>query len=1431
MGLNSGKATFYILLLLAVAFNFAAGQAYGNSMPPPWSATLYAKNLTSTATLIMDLVDAQFQIPANATPVAYNYNITFSETGLPYNTTWSASLNNMSSQQPAPEPAMFNVVNGTFSYVIPKTVSSGITYVAMPSHGNVVVTRSASYIINFSIQGYNTTTSSTASTSVTTLGTTSTTIPSAAATTSINAVNTTFEETGLPGGAQWSVALADINITGIVPNAIIFTTSANYMYAFYVPNVTLPNTVYAPGPATGTILSGNIMHIYFTANVPAPQTTTTSTTVATTTVPTTSATSTTTVSTTLATTIPPANAPSLNNVTFYEIGLPQNATWQVTLGSLSSQQTAPGSAIFLIRNGTYDFNIKRPYYSNTVWVPDPASGNVMISGSGSYTVSFMRNSTSNTATIATTTTTTTSVSTTTSTIAYFTTSEIGGIERAAFPVSDISSAMLSVRASVVRQVSFNMAPGASSINISIYNASAALMSLPSPPSPVYQYFQINGTAYNSSSRTYSAADNYVYGVSYGFSVPSQWLDGKVNAPSSVRLFKYVGGAWTALPTFLTGFNGTSYIYTAQSNSFSSYAVGFTASNAAVATNNDLLILPANYKTWFYASGYNTNGDQASGCTSLAANYINDTNSSACTSTGSPSARYTDAASIGHNSLVNGNEGSFTLGTGGLSYSGSIAGIGANVIFRNGAVYQSNNPAGTTLNLNFNTGPSNSFVVLGFASGGQPFSGVTLPSGAGCTVQSRASGTASDAEIATCMAPSNTYTASLTTAAASGLAIAAYVFGAYNAIFDSSPAAANIVSNGVSLSNGISQMIIGTGTINAIAPLAPANTEYDFGGWQVSNSINLSVSNSGAPNTFLTVEGNGIVTANWIFIPQFYASVSNTLIDTNQYQVVNALAQNEIDVITYNYLVYNSMGLVTNMLTVVQSPSNTFTFKQNPAWGTGQFMVNAIISDQDCPTCAIDTHTYNGVIYGVNTPVSSTSFTASNSIIDADLRQTLTATLSGGTSPYSYNYLIYNSIGLVTSAQFSNIAPGANSFAFTQNPAWGTGQFRANVIITDGATVGNVVTNTLTYAANTPFLSTLLTASDAIANFGQLQTISTALSGGTPMYTINILVYNSIGIVDNSLLRNTPLTSNTFTFVQNPAWGTGQFTVNAIYTDAAVPPTTIYNSITYNTAECQVVLSTNSINFGTVVPTGASATSNLITVSGSIGYTANILTAGSNWISGVQNFFVSNTLWNPTSAPAGVGNGLSLWNGLTSSLLDSSITVPSLASNSLYFGMSVPPGQAAGTYTQNIVLRNSCGPIQSATTNVMANVIVPSACFISLNNIRINFGNLEPGGTAATGNIVIDTNANGNTNANLLVSGTNWISGSNMFYVANTLWNPTSAGIGIGNSLSLYGGSVQTDTRIVIPPGSANSIYFGLSIPPSGVAKGAWSQNIILDNSC
>ena len=130
----------------------------------------------------------------------------------------------------------------------------------------------------------------------------------------------------------------------------------------------------------------------------------------------------------------------------------------------------------------------------------------------------------------------------------------------------------------------------------------------------------------------------------------------------------------------------------------------------------------------------------------------------------------------------------------------------------------------------------------------------------------------------------------------------------------------------------------------------------------------------------------------------------------------------------------------------------------------------------------------------------------------------------------------------------------------------------------------------------------------------------------------------------------------------------------------------------------------------------------------------------------------------------------------------------------------------------------------------------AACYITLAPNLISFGSIYASANVPTNVLVTDTDNGGNAAANVLLEGTPWTLTSNSlvtFGASNTLYDSSSQGV--YNGLPLSGTATSTAITVLAPnypsSSSANAlIYFGLGIP-GGAEAGAYTQNIIIENSC
>ncbi len=151
---------------------------------------------------------------------------------------------------------------------------------------------------------------------------------------------------------------------------------------------------------------------------------------------------------------------------------------------------------------------------------------------------------------------------------------------------------------------------------------------------------------------------------------------------------------------------------------------------------------------------------------------------------------------------------------------------------------------------------------------------------------------------------------------------------------------------------------------------------------------------------------------------------------------------------------------------------------------------------------------NGVLPQTSiTSAFADGFTASNYNITLGQTQTLTASIVGGSSPYTYNYTVYNSAGTSVANKIITTNSINTSYSYVQNQTWGVGTFTAKVAITDSN--GAQTLNTLTYlvsgssaAACASVLNPLIAIITAI---GVVAAVMILLSLFGPVTVMNITI--------------------------------------------------------------------------------------------------------------------------------------------------------------------------------------------------------------------------------------------------------------------------------------------------------------------------------------
>jgi hypothetical protein len=356
----------------------------------PSSAGTFDRS-TNTWTIVGPAANLNISAPSIGLPWAdfrpyapTMYAVTFTESGLPLGTSWSATLNGTTLSS-STSSIIFDELNGTYAFSVapvsgytPAPAGGSITVTGAPVIQTIVFSPAATYTVTFSESGLPGGTSWSVTLNGTTLSSTTSSIafsqtngtysfsvptitgysanPSTGSVavagapvsrsivfTYIGTYTVTFTESGLPTGWSWSVTLAGATKSSTT-NTITFA-EVNGAYAF-----TVTASGYTASPSSGTItVSGGAQSqaITFTAIV------------------------------------------TKYVVTFTETGLPSGTSWSVTLNG-APNSSAAAAITFKEVNGSYAYTVGSVSgYSTT-----NSSGSVTVSGANTgVTVSFTANST------------------------------------------------------------------------------------------------------------------------------------------------------------------------------------------------------------------------------------------------------------------------------------------------------------------------------------------------------------------------------------------------------------------------------------------------------------------------------------------------------------------------------------------------------------------------------------------------------------------------------------------------------------------------------------------------------------------------------------------------------------------------------------------------------------------------------------------------------------------------------------------------------------------------------------------------------------------------------------------------------------------------------------------------------------------------------
>ena len=541
--------------------------------------------------------------------------------------------------------------------------------------------------------------------------------------------------------------------------------------------------------------------------------------------------------------------------------------------------------------------------------------------------------------------------------------------------------------------------------------------------------------------------------------------------------------------------------------------------------------------------------------------------------------------------------------------------------------------------------------------------------------------------------------------------------------------------------------------------------------------------------------------------------------------------------TVNLITSNTVSTCTTSGTVLQThivPDGTTTNNFVIAPSNSAFFCSQVTAN--------NANRYTNVIYlTVNPALTTPTLTISNTIVDAgQFYETLAATQSGGTTPYTYNFRVYNSI---TNTVIASQSASANTYTFLVPAYWTSNSlFYANVIVTDSASTPVSVNSILTakVTVNGQMVTPTITVSNAIVDADQsYESFRAYESGGSSPITYNFLVYNSI---TNTVIGNYLATSNTYAFQVPPYWTSNSlFYANVVVTDAL--------GLSFNSILSSKVTVNSALNIPApptrnhdVFDVGQTVTFNAFTSGGTAPYTYNFIIA-------------DNVLYQDQAASGWISSnswavGLALIGGFVSNVVvrDSASTpimVNSIFSSEFRFNPAMTlgkPGLSANTldYGQSVTITE---PISGGTTPYTFNFIIANA---------INASVVACSGPVASINAFVYTpSCLGTLYANVVVTDSADVPvtknsvNSDTFVVNPVLSTPTKptindTALSIGQNVLIStfetGGSTPYTYNFIISNSTTNAVVAssgpqaGNSFKYTTTAGGTYYANVIIRDS-
>ncbi|MGH8415485.1 MAG: beta strand repeat-containing protein, partial [Gammaproteobacteria bacterium] len=328
----------------------------------------------------------------------------------------------------------------------------------------------------------------------------------------------------------------------------------------------------------------------------------------------------------------------------------------------------------------------------------------------------------------------------------------------------------------------------------------------------------------------------------------------------------------------------------------------------------------------------------------------------------------------------------------------------------------------------------------------------------------------------------------------------------------------------------------------------------------------------------------------------------------------------------NYLMTNTITINPQLTAAAPTKSNSVidsgqvsTLTSQPSGGTGSYTyVWYTIAGSTAPTCTaantitgatVSTYTASptstnsyayqvtdtastnanacssGATITVNPALSATIAPSSATNLDAGQTLIFSAVASAGTGPYTYNFLVFNSIGnTIIATQVGS----STTYPFVSNSNLVANTYYANVIVTDSATTptkANSINSGIISVNSAPSLS--ISASNTLIDSGQSVTFMFTDTGGSGShYTTELL--NQTGSqsqVQSNVLITSVGGSNSITFTTSSPTQGNTFTYNALSTDQGTTLPYSFNSAKQSIAVNAIPTVSTFMQSNTALDTG------------------------------------------------------------------------------------------------------------------------------------------------------------------------------------------------------------------------------------------------------